>query len=103
MDAPARAIVLLPHAAFEMDAAFGWYENQREGLGTEYLRAVDAAFALIARQPGLHRVVRGRIRRAVLRRFPYGVFFVDTAETVTILAVLHIRRSDENWPSEPDV
>jgi plasmid stabilization system protein ParE len=93
-----RQIIVRPTAASEMDAAFGWYENQRQGLGSEYLRAVDAAFAAIARQPGLFRAVRGPIRRVLLRRFPYGVFFVEGPNTITVLAVVHVRRSPAYWP-----
>ncbi len=49
------------------------------GLGSESLRAVDVALAEIARMPQRHPVVRGRARRALMRRFPYGVFLVARA------------------------
>ena len=37
-------------------------------------------------------VVRGNIRRALLRGFPYGVFFTVHADTVQVLAVVHLHR-----------
>lgn len=66
--------MLRPQAAFETNAAFQWYERQREGLGHEFLRALDAALAALAREPLLSREIRPGVRRALLRRFPYGVF-----------------------------
>jgi hypothetical protein len=72
-----RPIRVSRRAAFEVDAAFSWYEAQRPGLGTEFLRTVEAALAGIARHPAMYAAVRGRVRRALLRRFPYGVFYVE--------------------------
>ena len=98
MSTSERRILIRPEAAFEMNAAFDWYDGQRAGLGSEFLRAVDAALAAIARDPMLCREIRPGVRRALLRRFPYGVFFGTTDVDVTILAVLHHRRSPHRWP-----
>jgi toxin ParE1/3/4 len=94
---PLRRLVLRPGAAREVDEAFAWYEGQSEGLGTEFLRALDAAFAAIRRTPELYPVVRGRTRRALLRRFPYGVFYAADGEDVVVLAVVHARRHPRVW------
>jgi len=67
-------------AEAEVESAFDWYEAQSVGLGAEFLRAVDAVFASICRTSVLCAVVRGRTRRALLRRFPYGVFFYERDE-----------------------
>jgi plasmid stabilization system protein ParE len=93
-----RRILIRPEAAFEMNAAFLWHEAQRAGLGADFLRMVDAAFAAISRDPLIFREVRPGVRRALLRRFPYGVFFGSTDADVTVLAVLHHRRSPRRWP-----
>ncbi|MCC7001840.1 MAG: type II toxin-antitoxin system RelE/ParE family toxin [Gemmatimonadaceae bacterium] len=90
--------MIRPQAAFEMNAAFDWYEQQRAGLGYEFLRALDAALAALAREPLLRREVRPGVRRALLRRFPYGVFFGVSETAVIVLAVLHHRRTPHRWP-----
>lgn len=99
MSRRSRRLIVHADAAFEMDAAFRWYESQRRGLGARFMLAVEAAFVVIARQPELFRKVRGPVRRAALRRFEYGVFFVASDETVDVLAIVHGRRSQEHWPS----
>ncbi|MFH1570139.1 MAG: hypothetical protein ABIL09_19255 [Gemmatimonadota bacterium] len=38
-----------------------------------------------------------RYRRALVRRFPYAVFYECTANAVTILAVLHTARDPAKW------
>ena len=43
-------------------------------------------------------VVRPRIRRVLLRRFPYGIFYVVQPSVVLVLAVIHARRAPETWP-----
>ena len=98
MDIRSGEVRIAASAAFEMDAAFDWYEKRQPGLGTEFLRSCEAAFSAIGRAPRLHRVIRNGIRRALLRRFPFGVFFAEEKDTVVILAVVHVRRSPENWP-----
>jgi plasmid stabilization system protein ParE len=90
--------MIRPQAAFETNAAFQWYERQRAGLGHEFLRSLDAALAARVRDPLLSREVRPGVRRALLRRFPYGVFFGVSETAVTVLAVLHHRRSPRRWP-----
>jgi len=95
---PDRKIEILASAAFEMDAAFVWHEDRRRGLGTAFLRECDAAFTTLARMPQAYRVVHPRIRRALLRRFPYMVFFEAHEDRVVILGVVHVRQSPEVWP-----
>jgi plasmid stabilization system protein ParE len=62
-----------PEAEAELEDAFDWYEGRASGLGNEFTRAVRAAFALITRSPEQFPRVRGEIRRALVRRFPYAV------------------------------
>ena len=84
-------------AAADIEAAAEWYEERRSGLGGEFLRAVRAALAGVARQPLRFPAARGEVRRARVRRFPYVIFFVPALERVVVLAVLHGRRDPRVW------
>ncbi len=101
VEAGARRLVVLAAAEAETASAHDWYEAQSVGLGAEFLRAVEAVLASIQRTPTLYPVVRGRTRRALLRRFPYGVFFYDREEghEVVVVAVVHGRRHPQVWQS----
>jgi toxin ParE1/3/4 len=92
-------LVVRPEAASEIAAAAEWYEARLAGLGSEFLRSVAATLAAIERAPEQYPVVhRDVVRRALLRRFPLGVFYVAEAERTTVLAVLHVRRDPARWP-----
>ena len=82
-----------------MADAFGWYEEHAAGLGEEFLRATDAVFRSIVRTPLQHALVHGPVRRALMRRFPYGVFYTVGEEDVTVIAVFHASRNPRQWRS----
>ena len=68
-------VVTRPAAAAEIETAYRWYEKEREGLGSEFLEAVEKLVKAIAENPGRFPAIRKDIRRAVLRRFPYSIFY----------------------------
>ena len=86
-------IFVRSQAEADMAAAAIWYDQQNPGLGTEYLRAVDVCIASLARNPGMYTTVYRTVRRALLRRFPYGLFYVTTNENIIIIACLHEKQS----------
>lgn len=93
-----RRIVFRLVARNEYDEAVIWYENERKGLGLEFSSSVDNALARIAEQPALFRRVRGPIRRAVLRRFPFTIHFLDEPNQIVVLAVFHAARDPRHLP-----
>ena len=90
-------LVVREAAEADIAEAARWYEQRSPGLGSEFLRAVDVTLAEITRMPERYPLVRGRARRALLRRFPYGVFFVATPDLVSVVACLHARRDPRLW------
>jgi len=84
-------------AAADIQAAAAWYDDQRRGLGTEYARAIRAQLAAVEREPRLFRVVHRDVRRALVRRFPYAIYFVIESERIVVFACLHIRRDPTIW------
>ena len=85
-------LVVREAAEADIAEAARWYEQRSPGLGSEFLRAVDVTLAEVTRMPERYPLVRGRARRALLRRFPYAVFFVATPDLVCVFACLHARR-----------
>jgi len=86
-------------ARAEVAEAFQWYEARRVGLGHEFLRVVSSAFIAIQRAPERCAVAVGDIRMLPLRRFPYVVYFVETARGLSVIAVIHGRRHPHRWQS----
>jgi plasmid stabilization system protein ParE len=86
-----------PEAEAEIDEASQWYEANSRGLGTDFLRAVDGAPAAIQRNPLQHQIVHGVKRRAGLRRFPCGLFYIVFEQEIVVLACIHGRRNPRRW------
>ena len=95
----ARRIVVQPQSYLDIQAAAVWYEDQQSGLGTRFLDELDLVFQRIAESPLQFPQLEGEVRRALLRRFPYGVYFLAESEEVKVLAVLHLHRQPDMWKS----
>jgi hypothetical protein len=79
-------------ADMEVAAAFHGYERERQGLGVDFLDELLRIEGHLSLNPALYQRVEGDVRRANLRRFPYGLFYVIDGRTVSILACLHLHR-----------
>ena len=82
----------------DLSAGFGYYEGQTEGLGEEFLTAVDSTFDAIDGYPQMFAQVHGEVRRALVSRFPYAVFYRVESKRVVVLTVLHTARDPNLWP-----
>ncbi|MFN0180717.1 MAG: type II toxin-antitoxin system RelE/ParE family toxin [Gemmatimonadales bacterium] len=91
------AFIVRPLAEADVQAAFDWYEEQAEGLGHEFLRALDASYASIARWPESYPVVYRGVRRALLRRFPYLVYYRSIPQAIEVLACVHGKQHPRKW------
>ena|SRR3989304_9858443 len=92
-------IRLHPDAEAEFRDAFTWYEHQRKGLGSEFMLCADEAIERIRRNPEMFPEVHNHIRRVVIRRFPFGVFYDVAEPEIRILAIYHSRRDPSRWKS----
>jgi plasmid stabilization system protein ParE len=90
-------IIVRPEAAREVQEAFDWYEEKSEGLGLEFLRAADACMAGIKRNPLAYATMYQDTRRALLRKFPYALFYVVREERIIVLACFHAKRDPIDW------
>ena len=92
-----RRLIIRPEAEAEMADAFNWYENRVSGLGAEFLLCLEAVFSAIVRNPQQFPQVHRIARRALTRRFPFEVFFVEDAERLVVLSVFHVKRDPKRW------
>jgi plasmid stabilization system protein ParE len=94
------SLIFTEKAEEDLDDAYHWYEEQEPGLGKEVIRCIDAKIANINRHPLHHPVVQNEnIRRALVNRFPFSIYFEIEEELITIFAILHQRRSPGYWKS----
>jgi plasmid stabilization system protein ParE len=91
-----------PDAQQELIHAAVWYDDRREGLGDEFIDAVSDLVADICRMPERFPVVHDDVQQAILRRFPFVVYFRLTGERVFVVSVFHASRDLESLWSRLD-
>ena len=93
---PGEAI-LRPDAELDAAGAAFWYEEQSRGLGGDFLEAMDEVLLRVGSNPMQFPTIESGVRRALLRRFPYAVYFVTEAERAIVIAILHLHRHPDTW------
>lgn len=92
-----RRLAILPQAELDVSGAAAWYEDRRTGLGDKFLDELESVLQRVINNPSQFPKIKKQIRRALLRRFPYAVYFDVTGETLELIAVLHQRRDSKTW------
>jgi len=90
-------LALRSEAEADLREAYDWYEQQRAGLGGELLAVLESTFHSILENPSRFAVVHREVRRALTRRFPFGVFYLVEMDCIVILAILHASRNPSTW------
>ena len=93
----AAELILAQEAEQDIAEAYAWYEAQRTGLGEEFLHCVDACMQLVCRVPEAYPIVQENYRRALVRRFPFAVFYEHVEESVIVYCVFHTARDPQKW------
>jgi plasmid stabilization system protein ParE len=86
-----------PKAATDIETARGWYERERQGLGDEFLDEVLTTVQSVLAMPEAYPVVKRQTRRALVHRFPYGLFYRVADETIIFVACFHTSRNPDLW------
>jgi hypothetical protein len=73
------------------------YERERRDLGFHFEAQVNTIIARVLENPFQFPEIDEGARRALVRDFPYGVFFTFEDDLVTVLAVLHLHRHPDTW------
>ena len=95
----AVTVIVDPEAQAEFDEGYDFYEMRGVGLGEAFADAVGFVFDRIGAMPRQHRLVFGNIRRAVVRGYPYCVYYREEPSQVRVLSVFHTSRNPSIWQS----
>jgi toxin ParE1/3/4 len=90
-------VELDPEARDEFDAGYDYYERRRPGGGESFADAVQLVLHRISANPQAHQVVFGTVRRAVVRRYPYCVYYREEAARVRVVSVFFARLNPAVW------
>ncbi|WP_438025444.1 type II toxin-antitoxin system RelE/ParE family toxin [Sorangium sp. So ce233] len=85
-------VVFLAEARAEALETFRWYEEQRSGLGAVFRRELDDAIKRIQDAPLAYPPRYLDIRRILVERLPYAVFYRILPDAIVVAGVIHGRR-----------
>lgn len=87
----------LAPARQEIEDAVTWYDQQADGLGTEFLDELDRVIRRAVAYPLSAREIEPGLRRGLLARFPYGVIYGLEGDIIIVVAVAHLHREPRYW------
>lgn len=76
----------------ELADAFDWYEHAQSGLGYALIDEVDRAIHRMAIYPESCQLMGDGLRRALINRFPYGLWYAVEKDELVVYAVAHMHR-----------
>jgi toxin ParE1/3/4 len=90
-------VVFTQAARADLIEAQDWYEGEAQGLGKRFRVLIDAAVERMLANPLQFPVVHKNVRRVLVRRFPYMLFFTMYGSRLVVIACFHASRSPRQW------
>ena len=88
---------ILEHAKLEIDDGHDFYNLQQTHLGETFKLDVKNCIDRIIKLPTLYPLSVDNIRRSLLHRFPYSVFYAIEENKIIIISVAHQSRRPFYW------
>jgi plasmid stabilization system protein ParE len=92
-----RRTFVRPEAQADIREAARWYEDRESGLGLRFLREIRTSLQHINNNPLMFSIIEDDVRRALLHKFPYSIYFLNEQDAAAVIAVLHQHRRPGAW------
>jgi toxin ParE1/3/4 len=90
-------IVVSREARADITEAVVWLRKASPSLPRRFRLELETAYAVILEHPEVHPIVHKHVRRALLHRFPYSVFYLIEPPGILIVGVVHQARDEAIW------
>lgn len=88
-------IVFTQEAESDLNEIGEWYRNIRIGLDLEFLTCVELEIELIRKTPLVYKEYYSAIRKAIISKFPYGVYYLLEEKRIVVIAIAHHKRGQK--------
>src|ERR1700675_2305537 len=92
-------VVLLLSAERDLQVAYNWVEEHRQGREQYFLHDVELRLEHLKKFPLIGRLYRGRYRRLLIPRYPFGIFYVVESNRIVVHAVPDLRQDPKTSES----
>jgi len=84
-------------ALAEFIAAGRYYNGQVAELGNAFVDEIERGIGIILAGPTIWRIIEEDVRRYLVRRFPYGIYYTIEGDVIAVWAVKHLHRDPDYW------
>ena len=92
-----ESVRIRPEAELDLQEAYSYFEQCRVGLGADFMECVQDALAKVSSNYEHYPIVHKSIRRILVRRFPFAVFYREVDDIIVVFAVLHCAIEPRTW------
>jgi plasmid stabilization system protein ParE len=92
-----RTLVVRAIAEADIDEAYAWYAARSVQAAARFLDTVALTLTAISRHPESFPTAYPGLRRALLPRYPFGIYFHVDERHFRVVAVVHTRRHPRRW------
>jgi plasmid stabilization system protein ParE len=94
----AKKIIILPFAEVDIKETILFYkEKQKDELAAFFLKSLDETLRLVVKNPIAFPIVKFDLRKTIINKFPYWIYYVFSEGTIYVLAVFHEKRNPKVW------
>ena len=90
-------VIVLAAAKRDVASAHRWYESEQPGLGERNFSTSSTPRSAGSPTPRQTALVDIDVRRLLVRRFPYSIYFRIRNTTARVLAIVHQHRAPSVW------
>ena len=90
-------INIIDEASAELNDAFEYYEYEQKNLGYKFISRFRDALELIKFFPNGWHLLSEKVRRCLIKGFPYGIIYQIREEEILIVAVANLHRKPNYW------
>lgn len=87
----------LPEALMEYEESTFYYSSVSNALAASFVTQIESSIKRIQRNPLAHATVWADVRRCLVKRFPYGIYYIIENDHFLIVAVMHLSRKPGYW------
>lgn len=85
-------------AMSDVVSAWECYDEQKPGLGADFVRSLEDTVAVIVEFPQAFPDIAAGHRRAILKRVPYVLYYCIGPHGIGVLACVHSSRAPDTFP-----
>lgn len=86
-----------PDALEEYLGAVSYYADSSSTLAESFIKSFEAGVEEIGIYPEAWQTIEGDVRRYLMRRFPFGIYYSIEDDRIMIYAVMHMSRDPNYW------